>query len=398
MKKAAIYFMRFCLSIIYAVLKLLPTQRNKILFLSRQSSTLTTDFRLIQEELKRRNPDIDMITICHRLEGAEGSIKGLLAFALSTLRSMYHTATSQVCVLDAYWPAVSILKHKKSLTVIQLWHALGKIKQSGYQTLGKESGRGEQLARLMKMHEGYDYIIAGGKAWNPFYCRAFNTTEDKLVNCGLPRIDYLLETAEANRKAVLEKYPQFKDKTLLLYAPTFRRNIELRWQGLAKVVHSGKTEIGKAGHTNESGSKSKDFALVIKGHPNQRISLDDLPENERNGVYTCPEFSSAELLAACDYLVTDYSAIAIEAAVLNKPTYYFVYDYDEYREKNGMNIDLFEEMPSCVFKDAKDLITALQTGEYPQTALDEYRKRFLPEKLGTSTEQIAELILKNMKH
>lgn len=382
MKKAAIYFMRFCLSVIYAVLKLLPTQRNKILFLSRQSSTLTTDFRLTQEELKRQNPDVKIITICHRLEGAEsGGIKGLIAFAVSTLRSMYHMATSQLCVLDAYWPAVSILKHKKSLTVIQMWHALGKIKQSGYQTLGKESGRGEQLARLMKMHEGYDYIIAGGKAWNPFYCRSFNTTEDKLVNCGLPRIDYLLETAEANRKAVLEKYPQFAAKTVVLYAPTFRRNIELRWQGLAKIA----------------GDES-DFVLVIKGHPNQRISLDDLPEDERKGVYTCPEFSSAEILAACDYLVTDYSAIAIEAAVLNKPTYYFVYDYEEYREKNGMNIDLFEEMPNCVFKDAKDLITALQTGEYPQTALDEYRKRFLPENLGTSTEQIAELILKNMKH
>lgn len=382
MKKAAIYFMRFCLSVIYAVLKLLPTQRNKILFLSRQSSTLTTDFRLTQEELKRQNSDVNIITICHRLEGAEsGGIKGLIAFAVSTLRSMYHMATSQLCVLDAYWPAVSILKHKKSLTVIQMWHALGKIKQSGYQTLGKESGRGEQLARLMKMHEGYDYIIAGGKAWNPFYCRSFNTTEDKLVNCGLPRIDYLLETAEANRKAVLEKYPQFAAKTVVLYAPTFRRNIELRWQGLAKIA----------------GDES-DFVLVIKGHPNQRISLDDLPEDERKGVYTCPEFSSAEILAACDYLVTDYSAIAIEAAVLNKPTYYFVYDYEEYREKNGMNIDLFEEMPNCVFKDAKDLITALQTGEYPQTALDEYRKRFLPENLGTSTEQIAELILKNMKH
>ncbi len=377
MKKAAIYLMRFCLSVIYAVLKLLPTQRNKVLFLSRQSSTLTTDFRLTQEELKRQDPNIKIITICHRLEGAEsGGVKGLLAFALSTLRSMYHMATSQVCVLDAYWPAVSILKHKKSLTVIQMWHALGKIKQSGYQTLGKESGRGEQLARLMKMHEGYDYIIAGGKAWNPFYCKSFNTTEDKLVNCGLPRIDYLLSTAEKNKAAVLAKYPEFKDKTVLLYAPTFRKNIELRWQGLAKIA---------AGDSR--------FVLVIKGHPNQKISLDDLPQDERSGVYTCPKFSSAEILAACDYLITDYSAIAIEGAVLDKPTYYFVYDYEEYREKNGMNIDLFETMPGCVFRTADELIEKLRAGEYNKEALENYRRQYLPENLGTSTKQIAELIL-----
>ena len=134
MKKIAIYIMRIGLNFIYAVLKLFPTQKNKVLFLSRQSNTLTLDFKMTQEELRREQPDIKIVTICHRLEG-EGS--GAAAFAKSTLKSMYHLATSSVCVLDAYWPAVSILHHKKSLTVIQMWHALGKIKQSGYQTLGK---------------------------------------------------------------------------------------------------------------------------------------------------------------------------------------------------------------------------------------------------------------------
>ena len=31
-------------------------------------------------------------------------------------------------------------------------------------------------------------------------------------------------------------------------------------------------------------------------------------------VYTCDEFSAIELLSVCDYLITDYSAIALEAA------------------------------------------------------------------------------------
>ena len=324
MKKAAIYIMRLGLSLIYAILKLMPTSPGKVLFLSRQSNTITLDFEMTQDELRRENPDIKIVTICHRLEG-EGH--GAISFARSTLRSMYHLATSSVCVLDAYWPAVSILNHKKSLTVIQMWHALGKIKQSGYQTLGKAAGRDAQIARLMKMHEGYDYIIAGGSAWNPFYCKSFNTTEEKLVNCGLPRIDYLLQTEAENKEAVLGAYPEFTEKKVVLYAPTFRKNIKLRWQALASIA-----------------GRESEFVLVIKGHPNQRIELGELPQTA--GIYTCPEFSSAEMLAACDYLVTDYSAIAIEGALLNKPTYYFVYDYEEYRKKNGMNIDLFETMAS----------------------------------------------------
>jgi CDP-ribitol ribitolphosphotransferase len=112
----------------------------------------------------------------------DDSKKGLLRFGFNTLASMYHLATAKVCVLDAYWPVVSMLRHKKGLTVIQMWHALGKIKQSGYQTLDKESGRSKELSHLLCMHKNYDYIIAGGKARNPYYVASFGTTEDKLVN------------------------------------------------------------------------------------------------------------------------------------------------------------------------------------------------------------------------
>ncbi len=371
MKKILIYLMRFGLQVIYGILKLFPTKKNKVVFLSRQSDTLTPDFEMVQQELRREDPAVEVVTICHRLEGAgSGGVSGMLAFAGSTLRSMYHMATASVCVLDAYWPAVSLLRHKRSLTVIQMWHALGKIKQSGYQTLGKASGRGAEMARLMKMHENYDHIIAGGKAWNPFYEKSFNQPQDKLVNCGLPRIDRLLAEREANRSRFFAAYPELKEKTIILYAPTFRKNIELHWESLVQAV------------AQAQGS----YVLIVKGHPNQPLVSDDPI------VWDCPDFRAVDLLVVCDYLITDYSAIALEGAVLNRPTYYFVYDYEEYREKNGMNIDLFEVMPGCVFRDADALMQRLAQGDYPQETLDAYRKNYLPENLGTSTVQIVQLI------
>lgn len=372
MKKILVYLMRFGLQMIYSVLKLFPTKKNKIVFLSRQSDTLTPDFEMVQQELRREDPEVEIVTICHRLEGAgSGGLRGMLAFAGSTLRSMYHLATASVCVLDAYWPAISLLHHKKSLTVIQMWHALGKIKQSGYQTLGKASGRGAEMAHLMKMHENYDYIIAGGKAWNPFYEQSFNQPQDKLVNCGLPRIDRLLAEREENRRRFFAAYPEWKEKTIILYAPTFRKNIALHWEALVQAVAA-----------QNAGS----YVLIVKGHPNQPLVSDDPV------VSNCPDFRAVDLLAVCDYLITDYSAIALEGAVLNRPTYYFVYDYEEYREKNGMNIDLFDVMPGCVFRDADALMQSLASGSYPQEVLDAYRANYLPEHLGTSTIQIVQLI------
>ena len=87
MKKILVYLMRFGLQMIYSVLKLFPTKKNKIVFLSRQSDTLTPDFEMVQQELRCEDPEVEIVTICHRLEGAgSGGLRGMLAFAGSTLR------------------------------------------------------------------------------------------------------------------------------------------------------------------------------------------------------------------------------------------------------------------------------------------------------------------------
>ena len=72
-----------------------------------------------------------------------------LKFSAVMFKSMYHLATSRVCVLDSYWPPVSLLKHKEELRVIQIWHAIGKIKQSGLQSVGKKSGRKAEYADFL---------------------------------------------------------------------------------------------------------------------------------------------------------------------------------------------------------------------------------------------------------
>ena len=226
---------------------------------------------------------------------------------------------------------------------------------------------------LNTIHENYDYIVAGGKAWNPYYCQSFHTTEEKLVNIGLPRIDHLLETEDENRQAVFSDYPQMKEKQVILYAPTFRRNIELKWEELLEKIDFNQ------------------YILVIKGHPNQRI------EAEGDGILLCPEFKAVDLLAVCDYLITDYSAIAVEAAILNKKTYYYLYDYEEYTEKNGINVNPFESMPGCAFRSAGELMESLASGNYPKESLEAYRQKYLPEDLGHSTEKLRDLVLSHLQ-
>ena len=212
MKIVAIYIFKGFLKFIYFFLKLFPTNKSKILFMSRQSDSITLDFQLIKDEIRKRNKSVKMIFICKRMD--KGFINNVKYFFL-ILKQMFHLATSKVVVIDSYSIPVCILNHKKSLFVLQIWHSIGKIKKSGYQTLDTNSGRSSKIAKLMCMHKNYDKIVAGGAFFDKFYEEGFNVSKDKLLHYGLPRIDYLIQNENNIKDKILSKYKEFKDKKVV---------------------------------------------------------------------------------------------------------------------------------------------------------------------------------------
>ena len=103
-----------------------------------------------------------------------------------------------------------------------------------------------------------------------------------------------------------------------------------------------------------------------------------------------------DLISVADYVITDYSAIALEAAVLNKRTYYWAYDYEEYLKNNGLNINLYEAAPGHVFGDIDELMKHIDEDKYEDSILAAYRAKYLPEDLGSSTDKITKLIISSM--
>ena len=366
MKRLALLFQIFA-RVIHLVFKTtFSTNPNKIVFLSRQSNSPSIDFQLVVQELQRRHPDIEVVFVCRRMEKG---YRSKLKFAYSQIYSLYHLATSRVAVLESYWPAVSAVQHRPEITVFQMWHSMGKIKASGRHTVGKPQGWNKDVARLMRMHEGYDYVIAGGKAWNAAYEASFGIDESKILNLGLPRADYLLDNRKRLRKKILARYPQLANKPVVLYAPTFRRGggVGLRAKRLVSALDLNKYE------------------LIVKGHSNSPLLSDSV------GVLNCQGFSGMELLAVADFVITDYSAIAVEAAVVGVKTFYYLYDYDVYQEQNGLNLDIPAEFPELVFFEARSLVKALDK-EYPTAAFQRYRDKYLFENLGHSTQSIVDAI------
>lgn len=371
MKSLALRIGRTLLAAVYAPLKLLPTVNGKIVFLSRQQSKPSLDFRMLQDELRRCDPNARIVTLCNRLEPGVAS---KLSFARDTLRSMYHLATSRACVLDTYWPAVSMLDHKPELTVIQIWHSLGKIKKSGLAAVGKPGGRGTEIAAVMRMHANYDYVVAGAGAWDRYYCESFGCSEEQLVHTSLPRLDVLSSKDPQMAREVYERYPELAEGRVVLYAPTFRRTSQPEHSELIEAL------------------LAEGYKLVIRSHPNQALDSGD--------ALTCPDCSTMQLLMVADYLITDYSAIALEAAAADVQTFYYLFDSEHYLEQNGVNIDLEAEMPGCVFYDVPSLVGGLRRadeGDYPHDVLARFQRKFLIPSRGHATHDLARFVLEHAR-
>lgn len=356
----------FILNIIYVLFKLFPTKKNRILFLSRQTNKPSIDFRMIIEELKQNYPEYEIKVITKRVEKRLKEF--LLKNSFSIFSQMYYLATSKICIIDGYNMAISVLKHKKDLKIIQIWHSLGAIKKFGYQVLYKKQNR--MFANAMRMHKNYDLIVSTSKQTTNYFSAAFNYPQEKFINYGLPRIDYILNKTETNKEKIYNKYPEFKNKKIILYTPTFRcSNHEYKIQSLIKSIDSN------------------DYILVVKLHA--CISN----KNNVKDVCTCPEFTSLQLLSVADYVITDYSAISIEASILNKPIFIYAYDLEEYKKYPGLNVDLYSEFKGYVFKDAKKLFKTLSQQKYDINIVKNYRKKYIQNTKKTSARKIADKIV-----
>lgn len=365
-----LYILKFGMNAIYCLIKLFPIKNNKIILLSRQSNFINIDFELLVNEFKNTNKELEIKVLCKEIPQ---SLLKRIGYCFYMLKCMYHIATAKVCIIDGYSIPISSLKHKKKLIIIQIWHAMGAIKKFGKQVLDKNEGSNKITANVMKMHNNYSYVMCTSKATGEFYAEAFGTNKENILTLGMPRIDYLLgETLNEKAEKIVTNKPNIKDKKLIIYLPTFRKGKETH---ISEVVNS----IDK-----------EKYNLLIKLHP-----LDKTKLNEEYVVND--KVTSMELMKLADYIITDYSAVAFEGAVLEKPIFFYLYDIETYLKDRGLNIDLTKEMKSCTFNNMKQIMNIIENDSYNYEELRKFKEKYVETADTSNTKRIVDYIIKLME-
>lgn len=364
MKVLLFEILKLLLKLIYAPIKLFKT-KNRIVYLSRQSNDKSLDMVLLEKAIHEECPDAEQV---FRLRMIPDGFGAKIKYCFDIIGDMYYLATSKVAIIDTYSITVSCLNHKKSLKVIQMWHALGAIKKFGLQSVGTKEGRDEKISRAMCMHKNYDYILAPSKATARFYMEAFGYDADKMKICSLPRVDEILNDNGSTARFFREN-PSYAHKKIVLYLPTFRDREKY-------VAQQLKTEF----------AEQEDYQLIVSTHP-----LFSKVERESRFLYR-GNFSTYDLMKVANIIVTDYSACAFEASILMKPLYFFVPDYNEYAKERGINVDLKDEMGEMTFEDAGQLFSAIKNDSYNFDKLYSFKTKYVENSKDNNAQILAKFV------
>ena len=373
MKKIIIKTGKAFLNLIYAIIKMIPTT-NQIAFMSMQSDLPSLDFKLLAEEIDNKKLNIKLIFLCKKMNSNLSKKTDYIRYVFNMIgymfKAMYYLATSKVCITESYCVPISILRHKETLKIIQIWHASGAVKKFGYQCLDTEEGKSREIAELMGMHKNYDYVIAPSEVTKNIFSEAFNIDKEKVIKLGLPRLEYITNSKYDKSEEIYKEYPELKEKKVVLYVPTFRKGKNVNIDELL----------------NYPIDKNK-YKLIIKLHP-----LEDA--NVPNEYLVDSTYTSFDLIKIADYIITDYSILSIEASILEKPVFLYLYDLEEYDKNRGLNVDLSSELKTFTTKTFSDIMNKIENNDFDIGEIVKYKEKYIEIDTNNTTEKLCDFILK----
>lgn len=369
---------RFVYTLIYRLTAALhPLVENRVVIATNRSGELAGNLRYIYDALSSQGHPADIYFFRGKQDAAFVRLKRNVRF----MRAM---ACAEYTLIDDFFPLVYPLQIRDGAHLVQVWHALGAFKRVGYSRLGKRGGPVETSIS----HKNYTDAIVSADAIRHNYAEAFGIDVNRVYATGVPRSDLFFDE-ECKAAIINDLYrdlPILKNKRVLLFAPTFR--------GKGKnTAHYPEEylDLERLGQRLAAGE-----LFILKMHPFIKKPM-PIPAQYADRMIDLTGFPEINhLLLVTDLLITDYSSVIFEYALLKRPLIFYAPDLAQYQEDRDFYYD-FEEYrfgPFCA--DFEELLNAL--GE---TALDEDRYRTFYEKFlnrcdGHATERFIATIFQHL--
>ena len=286
-------------------------------------------------------------------------------------------SSKYVFLNDNFFP-LAFMNFKPETIVVQLWHAPGASKKFG----GSVDFENREI--LSKISENTDFLIVTSEKIKDYYSEAFQMPISKIRALGLPRMDYYFENHDLDKlkQDFCRRYGVSSNKKIILYAPTFRD--EERYNNVFNYL-----DLDKFNQV-----LGDEYVLALRLHPKIRNFYKDDISSQGKYIDVSGFESEQELMLLSDMMITDYSSIMIEYAILNRPILFFTYDLEDYlANERGFYYDFKATVPGPIAHSSDELINIIHDDGFDKSKLSDFVKTQLDVIDGKSSKRVVDFLL-----
>lgn len=296
--------------------------------------------------------------------------------------------TAKVIIYDSRLPIGYIKKRGQYVIHTKHWSSITLKK---FYLEDKTAMSIPGLAERQKEETSVIDFIFNGSEFDEKTCRTGFGYDGKFIRVGSPRSDVLFKNE--SKQKICDYYGIDYKIHLLMYAPTFRSNIQNNKEYIAynpqfyfnvdEIVNVLKKRFGG------------EWKCLKRLHPMAAIQASD--GNINNNVIDVSLYQDAqELVAASEVMITDYSSIMFESAYKFNPVFLFAPDRIKYiKEERDLLID-YESLPFDISESNDELIKCIS--DFNEDLYKKKVKKFLDSygvhEDGHASERAAQFILK----
>lgn len=203
--------------------------------------------------------------------------------------------------------------------------------------------------------EHFDAIFVEGKKEIPLLVQAWGKNPEVFRTTGLPRNDDLATVTEEEIRSIKARLGVPANKKVILYAPTFRE---------FSRADDGRNALGiPIDFKKWEAALGEEYVMLITAHYEVAKLLDELPKNDFViNAFKYPVLN--DLIKVSDILISDYSSIVFDYAIMERPILCYGYDYDSYSVERGLYTDLEELFYDGVLRTEDVLLNAVVNMDY----------------------------------
>jgi CDP-glycerol glycerophosphotransferase len=381
----------------HEVFQRMPMRRRLVVFESHLGRQYSDSPRAIYEEMRRQGLDFEAVwSYTGRPKGFPADATLVRRWSLPYLRAL---ARAEFWIDNQSFPLK--LTKRPGTTYVQTWHG-SALKRMGFDESGwKLKTRAEQ-AEQQRTLDRFDHFLIRSEHDVRTLAKAFRLREKVLLRVGYPRNDALVRArgargdgarAAADRASLAAELgipPIPADKKVLLYAPTFRHQGQRRFTLPFDVERFAETF-------------GDEYVLLVRAHYLNHVVL---PPSVRGRVIdVSAHHDVTPVLALADALITDYSSVMFDYALLDRPMLFFTYDYEEYvHEGRGTYFDLLERAPGPIVRTEDELTSVLRSMPLEEQTLKyaAARERFTADfgeyDKGTAAQSVVDQFFSEWRH